>query len=160
MYILSRKVWKGVFMKYELKQTSNEDENILIYYKLRSILDFALDIEEDERVRINNYVRNTIPLQIKDYKIICVDNKKIGCLLVLNYEDGVMLDEIYIEKDFRNRGIATDIIKSLIQKNKIVYLWAYKLNEPAVSLYRKLGFQIIEENENRYFMKVIKKINL
>lgn len=147
-------------MKYELKQTSNEDENILIYYKLRSILDFALDIEEDERVRINNYVRNTIPLQIKDYKIICVDNKKIGCLLVLNYEDGVMLDEIYIEKDFRNRGIATDIIKSLIQKNKIVYLWAYKLNEPAVSLYRKLGFQIIEENENRYFMKVIKKINL
>ena len=160
MYILSRKVWKGVFMKYELKQTSNEDENILIYYKLRSILDFALDIEEDERVRINNYVRNTIPLQIKDYKIICVDNKKIGCLLVLNYEDGVMLDEIYIEKDFRNRGIATDIIKSLIQKNKIVYLWAYKLNEPAVSLYRKLGFQIIEENENRYFMKVIMKINL
>ena len=92
-------------------------------------------------------------MQLDNYKIIYIDNNKVGCLLVVNKDDGVLLDEIYLNENYRNRGIGTDIIKKVIKKNSIVYLWVYKLNVKAISLYIKLGFKIIEETETRYYMK-------
>ena len=64
-----------------------------------------------------------------------------------------MLDEIYIESDFRNKGIGTKIIKEILQENKVVYLWVYKENEKAISLYKKLGFKVVDETDTRFFMK-------
>ena len=40
--------------------------------------------------------------------------------------------------------------------NDIIYLWVYKENVQAISLYKKLGFNVIEETESRYYMKYSK----
>ena len=37
--------------------------------------------------------------------------------------------------------------------NKNIYLWVYKENIKAVSLYKRLGFKIIDETESRYYME-------
>ena len=66
-----------------------------------------------------------------------------------------MLDEIFIEVEYRNLGIGTSIISDIISKNECVYLWVYKENIKAISLYRKLGFNVIDETEERYYMKHI-----
>ena len=68
----------------------------------------------------------------------------------------MLLDEIYIEKNYRNKGIGSDILKKITQENNIVYLWVYKLNTRAISLYKRLKFNIIDETENRYYMKYSK----
>jgi ribosomal protein S18 acetylase RimI-like enzyme len=90
---------------------------------------------------------------LNNYKIINVGNKKVGCLLVENKDDGVLLDEIYIDEEYRNRKIGSDIIKKILLNNSIVYLWVYKLNKKAISLYKNLGFIVIEETDTRYHMK-------
>lgn len=77
----------------------------------------------------------------------------MGCVLVTKNDDGVLIDEIYIEKEYRNNGIGTDIIKNILQNNTIVYLWVYKLNKKAISLYKKLELKIIKETETRYYMR-------
>ena len=51
------------------------------------------------------------------------------------------------------KGIGTEIIRDILSNNDIVYLWVYKKNDKAISLYRKLGFNVIEETESRYYMK-------
>ena len=38
-------------------------------------------------------------------------------------------------------------------KHENVYLWVYKNNTSAISLYKKLGFEIIDETETRFKMK-------
>ena len=91
--------------------------------------------------------------KIKNYKIVCVDNKKVGCMLLKTKNDGVLLDEIYLEENYRNKGIGSNIINKIISENNIIYLWVYKLNIRAISLYRRLGFKVIQEDENRYYMK-------
>ena len=90
--------------------------------------------------------------------MILVDNKKVGCLLVEKYEDGVLLDEIYLEEIYRNRGIGKDIIQNILRTNENAYLWVYKLNRGAISLYQRLGFQVLKETENRYYMKYEKRM--
>lgn len=139
-------------MEYKIVKSSSEDIDRLIDYKKRTIYEYAKDLSEDEINKINNYVNNEVPKQLNDYSNIIVDNKDVGCVLITNKDDGVLLDEIYLEEEYRNKGIGTDIIKNVLKDNNIVYLWVYKKNEKAVSLYKKLGFKVIEETESRYYM--------
>ena len=130
-----------------------DDVSILIDYKLKNIFDYAESLSLEEIKQINNYVKSNVPKEIDDYRVICINDKKIGCLLVVNKDDGVLLDEIYLEEKYRNKGIGTSIIKKILSSYNIVYLWVYKLNTRAISLYKKLGFKIIDETETRYYMK-------
>ena len=88
----------------------------------------------------------------KDYYNIIIDDKIIGSVCIRDLENGKLLDEIYLEKEFRNKGIGTDIIIKIIENNESVYLWVYKENIQAVLLYKRLGFIIEEETELRYYM--------
>ena len=144
-----------VSLKYNLINTTNKDTDYIKKSKLYNIFTYADDLQKDEVMRINNYVDENIPVEITDYKIIMCNKNKVGCLLVAKKDDGVILDEIYLE-EYRNKGIGTDIIKNILKINPIVYLWVYKKNIKAISLYKKMEFKIINETENRYYMKYSK----
>lgn len=140
-------------MEYKLLKSSSNDINRLIEYKKRTIYEYAKDLSAEEINKINRYITSEVPKLIDVYCNIMVDNKIIGCLLLTNKDDGKLLDEIYLEKVYRNKGIGTEIIRDILSNNDIVYLWVYKKNDKAISLYRKLGFNVIEETESRYYMK-------
>ena len=143
-------------MKYNLINAISNDIYYIKKSKLYNIFTYADDLPKDEVMRINNYVDEHIPVEITDYKIIMCNKNKVGCLLVAKKDDGVILDEIYLEEEYRNKGIGTDIIKNILKINPIVYLWVYKKNIKAISLYKKMKFKIINKTENRYYMKYSK----
>ena len=140
-------------MIYSLKPASTKHIPTLIKYKMDTILKYAKNIQKEELEKITNYVNISIPKQLSNYKLIVVENKEVGCLLVREYKEGVLLDEIYIEEAYRNMNIGTTIIKEIINNNKTIYLYVYKDNIKACELYKRLGFKIIEESESRYFMQ-------
>ncbi len=140
-------------MEYKLVPSKEEDLEKLKEYKKKNIYEYAKDLLDEEYIRIENYVNKEVPKQLKDYYNIVVNNKKIGCVLTVPAEDGILLDEIYIEEEYRNYGIGSSIIKNILSKNNIVYLWAYKDNKKAISLYKRLGFKIIKDTDFRYQMK-------
>ncbi len=143
---------------YKLEDATNDDIELLITYKLKTILDDAKDLPKEEKEKITNYVKTNIPMQIGDYDIIVINNKKVGCLLLEKYEDGILLNELYLDKNYRRKGIGTNILTNILNNNSKVYLWVYKENIPALNLYKKLGFKIKETTETRYFMKYAKSL--
>ena len=151
------KINNGYLKKYKLELSSKKDIDILIKYKLSSILEYASDLSNKELDEINTYVKDNVPNQINNYKLINIDGNIVGCILVENKDNGVIIDELYIEEKYRNNGIGTDLINNVISNNNIVYLWVYKLNVKAIRLYKRLGFKIIKETENRYYMKYVEK---
>lgn len=140
-------------MNYELKRATSSELELLIKYKLASILDYANNLSDEEKNRIINYVNSSIPNVISEYQLIYVNDQTIGCLHTTNHEDGILLDEIYIDESYQNQGIGTNLIKSLMLSERIIYLWVYKENKKALNLYQKLGFKILEETESRYYMQ-------
>ena len=148
------------YNKYKLENASIKDIERIKKYKLNTIFDYAKDLDKNEIERINNYVNETIPKQIDEYKNIVLNNIIVGSFLITKNENGLLLDEIFIEEQYRNKGIGTSIIKDVVSKsNNNVYLWVYKDNIKAVNLYNKLGFNIKEETDSRYYMeyKVVDK---
>lgn len=59
------------------------------------------------------------------------------------------VSDLYIEKTYRRRGIATKLMKSLLKwfkskKLRCVYVEAYLRNTPGIKAYKKSGFKEIE----------------
>ena len=145
------------YNKYKLENASIKDIERIKKYKLNTIFEYAKDLDKEEVEKINNYVNKTISNQIFEYKNIVLNNIIVGSFLITKNENGLLLDEIFIEEKYRNKGIGTSIIKGVVSKsNNNVYLWVYKDNIKAVNLYNKLGFNVKEETDNRYYMEYLK----
>ena len=142
------------YNKYKLENASIKDIERIKKYKLNTIFEYAKDLDKKEVEKINNYVNKTIPKQIFEYKNIVLNNIIVGSFLTTKNENGLLLDEIFIEEKYRNKGIGTSIIKDVVSKsNSNVYLWVYKDNIKAFNLYNKIGFNIKEETDSRYYME-------
>ena len=138
---------------YKLVKASKKDIPRLVQYKKDIIYMYSKDLAKDEKENINEYVTTSVNEIFKDYYNIIIDDKIIGSVCIRDLENAKLLDEIYLEKEFRNKGIGTDIIRKIIENNESVYLWVYKKNIKAVLLYKRLGFKIIDETESRYYME-------
>jgi ribosomal protein S18 acetylase RimI-like enzyme len=70
--------------------------------------------------------------------------------------DGIHLRQIHIVDGFRNCGIGTNLIQSLLDRaqamGRPVALNVMRGN-PAISLYRRLGFRIVGEDEEKFQMR-------
>ena len=139
-------------IKYKLNKAKIDDINLLIKYKLSTILKYAKNLSKEELNRIKEYVNNQVAKELYNYNLVLVDDKVIGCILVSDLEDGKLLDEIYLDDKYRNKGIGSQLIKEVLANNPIVYLWVYKDNKEAIDLYSRLGFLVYGETETRYKM--------
>jgi len=140
----------------KLENTSISDLERIKNYKLKTIMEYAKDINEDEMKQINSYISESVSLFINEYQNIIYKDKIIGSILVRTIEDGLLLDEIFIIDEYRNMGIGSHVIKNFVlNKNVDVYLWVYKDNFKACNLYKNLGFNIKEETDTRYYMEFL-----
>lgn len=129
-----------------------DDIELLKRHKKESVLTYAKNLTEAEKTQIERYIEE-IPKQIGLSKIIKRDRETIGSFFTRPYENGVLIDELYLEEKWRNKGIGTQLIKSVISKNEDVYLFVYAKNEKAILLYKRLGFKVVKEQGEKFLMK-------
>lgn len=94
-----------------------------------------------------------------------VDKKIIGAVWVRIMNDYGHIDDetpsfaISIYKNYRNRGIGTALMKKMLdtlkEKGYKQASLAVQKDNYAVKLYKKVGFEIVDENEEEYIMKCI-----
>ena len=132
-------------LDYKVVDAKEKDVDILTSIKLVTMIDDEMDkvLSYTEKTKIRKSVDKNIERTCELYKLIHVDNKVAGAYLVLPYEDGYIIDEIYLFKEFRNNGIGTKIIQELIKEYKTLYTWVYKNNKDALRLFERLGFMLI-----------------
>ena len=102
------------------------------------------------------WVRKKIETSISEYTAVYADGKKAGYYHLYKNEDGEYeIDDLYILDDFQGKGIGTEIIKKCCSSvDEPVMLYVFIKNQRAVSLYKRLGFEIVETIRNsRYIMK-------
>ena len=84
--------------------------------------------------------------------IIQYNGVDVGYFKINELEDNIFLEGIYLHRDARSRGIGAQIIQELSRTSeKPLALRVYKQN-PAVNLYRRLGFVGVSEDQDQYRM--------
>ena len=117
----------------------------------------------DEKFVVKDYFINMINNQniLLLYKN---ENKPIGYIFAKKIDDKYLIDGLYIDINFRNKGIATKLIRVIIKEiyslgDYEIFINVLKENKVAVNLYTKLGFNIKEKTDSKYYMeyKVVEK---
>jgi ribosomal protein S18 acetylase RimI-like enzyme len=107
----------------------------------------------DEPQLIVNFKRLYEP---GDVKIIIVDGVDAGWLQISENEREISLYQIHIKSGYRCRGIGTRLMEDLLargqQRGKPVTLYVVR-NNPALTLYKRLGFKVVGEDETKLYMQ-------
>ncbi len=144
--------------EYHLIKATKKDFDQINQYRLKTIITKQKPNQEEQN-KIENYIKETLKEHIKDYQMIIVDNKKVGTVGYYEIEKNtILIEELFIEKNYRHQQIGTSIIENIkkeIKKQKLI-LWVYKNNPSAISLYKHLGFKQAEETEERIKMALDK----
>ena len=108
--------------------------------------DFMIEfLEEDSHY----YTRYTERENIENVWIVYMDNSPAGCIAFRNKTDGVgEVKRLFLRKEYRGKGISKELLKTLEnhaieQGYATLFLDTRITLEPAVSLYRSLGFDIV-----------------
>ena len=120
--------------KYTLIDAQEKDIDVLTSMKSITMIDDNMDkvLNYEEKKKIKKNIATNIGDNYKYYKLIYVGKVMAGAFALTPYEDGLMLDQIYLMKEYRNQGIGTSVIKDIVSDNKKVYIWVYRNIEEAL----------------------------
>lgn len=119
------------------------------------ILDYE-NLENIDSDRVLNWVHKKIEKSADEYTVVYVDGHKAGYYhFYKNEDDDFEIDDLYIFPEFQNKGIGSTIIRKCCSEvSEPVMLYVFIKNQRAVSLYKRLGFEIVETvKDSRYIMK-------
>lgn len=86
------------------------------------------------------------------YYGVYINNKIVGECHAYTYKNYTCIDSLLVDDKYRNKYIATSLLKHIIDKSKYVYLHADNDDTPK-DMYRKLGFKTIDKSYE-YYRKV------
>ncbi len=88
--------------------------------------------------------------------IVETQSEPIGRLLIARLSDEIRLVDVSLLPDFRQRGIGAGLVQRVQaqaqEQGKAVRLHV-AMDNPARSLYERLGFQLIEDRGSHWFME-------
>mgnify|MGYP001391484838 CR=1 FL=1 len=132
-------------------------------YKLNSLKKFLLNIKEDE-FKISRSIKN-IPWKFLGvnkfhFYFVYFENKIIGNITILNNTFNKHLYFLYIDKNFRNKGIGNFLIKKIFIKNKkLKTIHVLKTLKNTIKFYKKFSFIKSKKIESENVIRWVNKCN-
>lgn len=139
-------------MKINLRQAIINDLNVLDSIHRQNMRGY---VEQNYSWNDKLFKNNFVP---DDYIVLQKHKEIIGFLKIAPQNNSLYLGEIQIKCTYQNRGIGTTVLKFIIdrfsEKYRRIWLQVLKGN-PAIRLYRRLGFQTFAETKTHYKMQLI-----
>lgn len=130
-----------------IKEVENLEEAKICDKLLNKLIidEYSYDKTIDKKFKVKDYFTSIYKDDNNKLLIYKTDDKIVGYIFAKKIEKGILIDGLYVEKTYRNNGIATYLINHVIKiskENKIPYIDINVMyeNESAKNLYKKLGF--------------------
>lgn len=147
-----------------LRPASEEDEPFLyrVYASTREDELSAVpwdDRQKEEFLRFQYRAQNTHYKQHYTgaaFDVILVDGRAAGRLYVARWPDQIRIIDIALLTEYRRQGIGAQLLEDLIEEagRKGLPVGIHvEINNPALRLYERLGFRILNENGPYYLME-------
>ncbi len=143
----------------ELKpyKNGNQDEIQFIYNLKKEVYQKYIENiygewdEENQKKLFNKFMKENY----KNIELIFIKDELIGFCNGKEKDDNTFeIGNICIKPEFQNKGIGTAVLKEILfeNKDKEIVLQCFKEN-PVIKLYKKIGFEKINETKTHYIMK-------
>ena len=142
-------------MIYSLRKCTLDDFDFLYELKKQNFKKYVDNIwgwndsDQIKRMRID------LDEHLSHKRIIILDGRQIGVLAThITDNEDFFINEINLLKEYQGKGIGTKILSDILNNNldRRIILQVFKDN-PAINLYKRLGFKIYNETETHYQME-------
>jgi len=142
-----------LFTRITLRPAATEDFDYCASLYFAGIEWMFQELKLDRAAQVAGFRLRWEPTQVR---IIQLDESDIGWLQSVIEDDTLFLAQIFIDTAFQRRGIGTEVMKRLIgeaaRAHQAMTLGVVKKN-PAMRLYRRLGFQITHDDDRKFYMR-------
>ncbi len=123
---------------------------LLDYEKIKDNL-----VEEFDEFWSPNILKSELENELSRYIVAKIDDEIVGFAGVIILPDDSEITNIVTKKSMRKKGIGKNLLEKLIEiskeENKTeISLEVNEINEPAISLYEKFGFEIVGRRKKYY----------
>ena len=134
----------------ELTYKPAEQRDVQIIFDLsRDLIDRYEDVASIDYDRVLNWMHRKIEENIGQYICVFADGRKAAYYRFCRNGQMMELDDLYVLPEFRSRGIGTKILeKCCAETADPVMLYCFTRNSGALSLYRRMGFQVTQKVGN------------
>ena len=88
------------------------------------------------------------------FQVIELQNEPVGYLEIEPFQDHIFLANLMILQKFQGKGLGKIIMQDLIKNNPKIVLEVLKVNQRAMKFYQGLNFEITEDLEVSFRMKL------
>ncbi len=93
----------------------------------------------------------------QEFQVIQVSGNDIGVLALDRQPESIKINQIFIKPEYQSRGIGTACMKRIIEEVSVsklpIRLTVLKINNRAITFYKRLGFKISGETDIRFVME-------
>lgn len=123
---------------------------LLDYEKIKDNL-----VEEFDEFWTPNILKSELENELSRYIVAKIDDEIVGFAGVIILPDDSEITNIVTKKTMRKKGIGKNLLEKLIEiskeENKTeISLEVNEINEPAIRLYEKFGFEIVGRRKKYY----------
>ena len=140
----------------ELKEKINK--NLVILKATINDVENLLNLEDacftNDKFSKQSFVEE-LTSNTREYYIASVNNKPVGYIGFIKFDDGINLIKVCVLKEYREFGIASKLIEKMIEKTieygyDKIFLEVDEKNEKAIKLYEKYNFETQHKREKYY----------
>ena len=85
--------------------------------------------------------------------VYCIKDLVVGFIMANVMPDFVDIIDLVVDVDYRNQKVATNLVDyliSILKETQKIFLEVSVDNEPAIKLYQKFGFEVINTRKKYY----------
>ena len=144
-------------MLYTLRKSTSEDADFAHNTVKVTMKDYAVKtwgawLENESRASVSK------DASLGNIQIIEINGASIGTFQVVESEESIFIEQLYILPEYQNKGLGTRILMDLMAEARARSL-PIKLNvlqvNPAKRLYIRHGFVVDDEDNERVYMKYV-----
>jgi len=145
------------FRNVQLRASDESDNELLYRIFVESHGDLAAAVADWDDARKKSFLRSQFQIQQEQYRghypqarfdVVVADGQVIGNFYVAPGADELLLVDVNLLPEFRNRGIGGALLQDLLDEsensNKPVSLHVMQGN-PAIRLYERIGFEVVAQ---------------
>ncbi|MDY6854878.1 MAG: GNAT family N-acetyltransferase [Thermodesulfobacteriota bacterium] len=137
-----------------LRPSTIDDKEFVDELTRKVMQDYVEQTWNSDRKREEYYHLNRFSL--RSTQIIQINGIDVGRVTISRRDDRIIIDDIHVIPEYQSKGIGSHVMRAALSEAEkagvLVELKVLKVN-PAHKLYERLGFHIVCEDQQRYYMK-------
>ena len=139
-------------MIFNIRKATDEDLDLTFIIKKNALREYLEMLWGWNEKAQKNFHRKEFKKEY--FQVIETQNETIGYLEIEPFIDHIFLANLMILQKFQGKGIGKIIMEDLLKNNPKIVLEVLQVNQRAIQFYKGLGFEIIEDLEVSFRMKI------